>query len=383
MERDLTVGLVGQKFMGRAHSNAWGQVNRFFDLPRRVTLQAVCARDAAELAPFAERWGWKTHTTRWEDLCGDPAVELVDVSTPNHLHAPLAIAALESGQHVACEKPLAGTLAEARAMRDAAKKAKKSKTFVWFNYRRCPAVALAWQMIRAGQLGRIHHVRATYLQSWGGPATPLSWRFQKKLAGSGAHGDLNAHIVDLARFLTGDEVTEVHGAVARTFVNERAVPGTEKTGRSDVDDAVLFLASMRSGAIASFEASRVATGHHNANQIELNGEKGALRFSFESMNELWFHDATLGPRTEGWRRIVATSTAGEHPYAANWWPDAHVLGYEHGFVNMAADIVRVLSGGEALVPLPDFADAYETQRVLEAALLSAKDRSSVRMSDVR
>jgi predicted dehydrogenase len=388
----LHVGLIGQKFMGRAHSNAWGQANRFFDLERRVVLQSACGRDARELAAFAARWGWRAHTTRWQDLCADPEVDLVDVATPNHLHAEPALAALAAGKHVACEKPLAATLLEARALRDAARKARRLRTFVWFNYRRCPAVALAWQLVRAGRLGRIHHVRATYLQSWGGPETPLSWRFQKKLAGSGAHGDLNAHVVDLARFLTGDEITEVHGAVARTFVRERALPGQDRRGagrkgarrkgKSDVDDAVLFLASFRGGAVASFEASRVATGHLNANQIELNGEKGALRFAFESMNELWFHDATLPPRTAGWRRIVATSAAGGHPYAASWWPDAHVLGYEHGFVNMAADLVRALSGGTPEVPLPDFADAYETQRVLEAALVSARERAAVRLADV-
>jgi predicted dehydrogenase len=275
-------------------------------------------------------------------------------------------------------------------MRDAALRVKKGsksgpgpQTFVWYNYRRCPAVALAHQLVREGKLGRIFHVRATYLQSWGGPDTPLLWRFQKKSAGSGAHGDLNAHIVDMARFLTGDEIVEIHGAVARTFVTERTVPGTSKKGKSDVDDAVLFLASFKGGAVASFEATRLATGRLNANAIELNGEKGALRFEFESMNELWFHDATLGPRTAGWRRIMATSNAGEHPYAANWWPDAHVLGYEHGFTNMAADVVRAISGEEPVVPLPDFADAYETQRVLEAAMVSARERCAIKLAEVK
>jgi predicted dehydrogenase len=284
-------------------------------------------------------------------------------------------------------------------MRDAAAKAAKSrggpKTFVWYNYRRCPAVALAWQLVREGKIGRIYHVRAKYLQSWGGPDTPLLWRFQKGRAGSGAHGDLNAHIVDMARFLTGDEIAEIHGAVSRTFITERAIPagastgkslggkGIAKRGTSDVDDAVLFLASFAGGAVASFEATRLATGHQNANSIELNGEKGALRFEFEDMNVLWFFDATQGPRTSGWRRILCTSAAGEHPYAGHWWPDAHVLGYEHGFTNMAADVLEVLGGGKAIVPMPDFADAYETQRVLEAALVSAKQRCAVGLADVR
>ena len=399
MRKPLHVALIGQKFMGRAHSNAWGQVNRFFELPRSAVMDTIAARDERELAPFAQRWGWANHTTDWRTIAGDERIDLVDVSTPNDSHAEISIAMLEAGKHVACEKPLAGTLADARAMRDAARRRAKLATFVWYNYRRCPAVALAWQLVREKKLGRIYNVRAKYLQSWGGPDTPLLWRFQKKHAGTGAHGDLNAHIVDMARFLVGEEIVEIHGAVARTFIAERTIPldqlprsgryrtlaGTKspKKGKSDVDDAVLFLASFAGGAVASFEATRLATGHQNANSIELNGEKGALRFDFESMNELWFHDATLGPRTAGWRRIMCTSAAGAHPYAKNWWPDAHVLGYEHGFTNMAADIVRVLSGTKPEVPLPDFADAYETQRVLEAALVSARERAAVKLDRVR
>ena len=401
MSNELYVGLIGQKFMGRAHSNAWGQVNRFFDLPRRAVLQAACGRDADELAAFSARFGWKTHTTRWEDLASDPKLDLVDVATPNHLHLAPAIAALEAGKHVACEKPLAGTLAEARQLRDAAKKAKRSRTFVWFNYRRCPALALAYQLVREGRLGRIYHVRARYLQSWGGPETPLTWRFRKSTAGSGAHGDLNAHIVDLARFLTGEEVVEIHGAVSRTFITERALPaveasrggkgskgsslsgkGSRKKGKSDVDDAVLFLASFKNGAVASFEASRVAFGHQNDNSIEVNGEKGSLRFSFEDMNVLQYADATAPRATSGWTRIMATEGA-HHPYVKAWWPSAHVLGYEHGFVNMAADILRVLAGQEPEAPLPDFDDAYQTQRVLEAALLSAKERTAIKLAQVK
>ncbi len=408
MPTPLRIALIGQKFMGRAHSNAWGQVSRFFDPPLAPEMRTVAGLDAKSLAEFAKRWGWKQWTDDWRSIAGDAEIDLVDITTPNDVHAGPAIAMLEAGKHVACEKPLAGTLAAARTMRDAAVKATKAgkrlagpKTFVWYNYRRCPAVALAWQLAREGKLGRIYHVRANYLQSWGGPDTPLLWRFQKGHAGSGAHGDLNAHIVDLARFLTGEEVTEIHGAVARTFITERALPaeaaggraggggsslrakGGKKKGKSDVDDAVLFLASFDGGAVASFEATRLATGHQNANSIELNGEKGSVRFEFEDMNVLWYFDATLGPRTEGWRRIMVTSAAGKHPYAGRWWPDAHVLGYEHGFVNMAADILETLGGRKPVVPLPDFADAYETQRVLEAALVSARERCAVKLSEVR
>lgn len=383
MAKPIHVGLIGSKFMGRAHSNALSQVAHFFELPLVPLKHVVAGRNAAELAAFARKWGWAMHTTRWQDLARDGAVGLVDVSTPNDVHAEQSIAMLEAGKHVACEKPLAGTLADARAMRDAARKAKRSKTFVWYNYRRCPAVALAHQLVEEKRIGRVYHVRATYLQSWGGPSTPLLWRFQKGTAGSGAHGDLNAHIVDMCRFVTGEEITEIHGAVARTFVEERVIPGSKKKGKSTVDDAVLFLASLEGGGVASFEATRLAAPHQNANSLEVNGEKGSLRFEFEDMNLLRFHDATRGPREGGWTRIMCTSAAGKHPYAGQWWPDAHVLGYEHGFVNMLADVLRVLGGGKAEVPLPDFEDAYQTQRVLEAAMVSARERCAVPLSKVK
>jgi predicted dehydrogenase len=307
----------------------------------------------------------------------------------------VSIAALEAGRHVACEKPLAGTIADARAMRDAARKAARKgvRTFVWFNYRRCPAVALAHQLVKEGRLGRIFHVRASYLQDWGGPSTPLLWRFQGKLAGSGAHGDLNAHIIDMARFVTGEEVTEVVGALEETFVKERdlveasggAISGKgakraargRRRGKSTVDDAVLFLARMSGGGVASFEATRLATGNLNRNQIEVNGEKGSLKFDFERMNELEWWDHTLPARMRGWTRIMCTDAG--HPYAGNYWPAAHVLGYEHGFVSQAADIVMALGRKRPVVPIPDFADAYETQRVLDAAVQCARTRRPVRV----
>ncbi len=383
MARSIPVALLGTKFMGRAHSNAFSQVARFFDLPLEPVRRTVAGRNADELAAFARRWGWERHTTRWQEIAADPEIELVDVSTPNDVHAEQSLAMLEAGKHVACEKPLAGTLADARAMRDAAGKAGKARTFVWYNYRRCPAVALAHQLVKEGRIGRVYHVRAAYLQSWGGPETPLVWRFEEKTAGSGAHGDLNAHIVDMARFVTGEEVTEIHGAVARTFIEERTIPGTKKKGKSTVDDAVLFLASLSRGGTASFEATRLAAPHQNANSLEVNGEQGSLRFDFEDMNLLRFHDASRGPREGGWTRIMCTSSAGKHPYAGRWWPDAHVLGYEHGFTNMLADILRVLGGEKPEVPLPDFEDAYQTQRVLEAALVSAKERCAVRLAEVQ
>ena len=400
----LRVGIIGTKFMGKAHANAWMSASRFFDLPRSIRMQAASGRDGTETCRFAKKWGWLSSTTDWHDLVADPEVDLVDVCTPNHLHAPMSIEALAAGKHVACEKPLAGTLDDARTMRDAARKAKRKgvRTFVWFNYRRVPALAFAHKLIADGRLGRIFHVRASYLQDWGHPDTPLVWRFDSKQAGSGAHGDLNAHIIDLARFLTGDEVSEVIGAVEETFVTRRELVGDSgaaikgsrgkgsrgkdskkpRTGRSTVDDAVLFLARFKAGAIASFEASRVATGNLNRNSIEINGEHGSIKFDFERMNELQWWDHTLDPGLRGWSRILCTE-AGKHPYVENYWPAAHGLGYEHGFVSQVADTARILGGEAPEVPMPDFADAFETQRVLEAALISARERSSVAMSSVK
>jgi predicted dehydrogenase len=372
VERTIGVALIGQKFMGRAHANAWGQVNRFFEPAVRARAEIVAARDARALPAFARNWGFRRWTSDWREIADDPEVELVDVATPNDLHAEQSIAMLEAGKHVACEKPLAGTFADARAMAAAAAKAKRRgrKTFVWFNYRRVPAVALAWRLVREGALGRVVHVRARYLQSWGGPKAGASWRFERDRAGSGAHGDLNAHLVDLARFLVGEELVLVHGAVEHTFVKKRGV-----------DDCVLFLASFAGGATASFEASRVAQGHWNDHAIELNGEKGSLRFAFEEMNVLELFDGTAPKAKQGWTRILVTSP-GVHPYVDRWWPEGHVLGYEHGFVNQAADVLRALAGRKPEVPLPDFEDAFRTQRVLEGALLSAREGAAVKLSDI-
>jgi len=363
--------------MGRAHSNAWSQAPKFFDLPRRPVLHTVSARNAGELAEFAARWGWGKTTTDWRTLATDPEVHLVDIGTPNHVHAEQALACLAGGKHVACEKPLAGTLADARRMRDAARAHPESRTFVWFNYRRCPAVGLMRELVQEGRLGEIVHVRGTYLQSWGGPETPLLWRFQSDAAGSGAHGDLNAHIVDMARFVTGQEVTEIPGAIVETFVKERALlDGSGRMGASEVDDVVTFLARFSGGATASFEASRLAHGHLNRNMLEVNGTQGSAAFDFENMNVLRFCDATVPKRLRGWTEIMCTSGA-DHPWAGAWWPDAHVIGYEHGFVNMAADILRVLGGETPPAPLPDFEDAYRTQVVLEGALVAARERAAV------
>ncbi|HHH75781.1 MAG TPA: Gfo/Idh/MocA family oxidoreductase, partial [Phycisphaerae bacterium] len=244
------------------------------------------------------------------------------------------------------------------------------------------AVALAHKLVKSGKIGKIRRVRASYLQEWADESIPFAWRFEKKQAGSGAHGDLNAHIIDMTRFVTGEEITEIFGAVAETFVKQRNIPGSRKKGKVTVDDAVMFLARFSGGAIASFDAARQATGNQNRNGFEINGTKGAIKFDFERMNELEYYDATNDRAVQGWTTIMCTHAA-DHPYVEAWWPDAHIIGYEHTFTNQASDILRVLSGKKPIIPIPDFADAYETQRVLEAALISAKQKCAIPMSKVK
>lgn len=390
----INVALIGQGFMGRSHSNAWGQVAKFCRPPLKPIMHTVFGQPEENPQVFADNWGWQNAATDWEALVNSGDIGLIDIVTPNYMHAPVARAAIAAGKHVCCEKPIAGTLSDARDMVEAARKA-EVKNFVWFNYRRCPAVALAHQLVKQGAVGEIRHVRAAYLQDWADENVPLLWRFDKKLAGSGAHGDLNAHIVDMTRFVTGLEITEVAGAIAETFIKQRKVPtgvasgglaegrsGEAQMGDVTVDDTVLFLTRFGNGAVGSYEAARQATGNQNRNTFEINGTKGSLKFDFERMNELWFYDATVKRAVQGWTNIMVTH-AGDHPYVEHWWPDAHIIGYEHGFTNQALDILKVLAGEEPTVPLPNFEDAYNTQRVLEAALVSAAERRPVNMDEVK
>jgi len=393
-KKTLNVAMIGQGFMGRTHSNGWSQVRKFFKPPREVVMHTVFGQPEEKPKSFARRWGWQKVSTDWKALVKDEEVDLVDIVTPNYMHAPVAIAALEAGKAVSCEKPISDTLKQAREMAALAKK-KRAKTFVWYNYRRCPAVALAHRLVKEGKIGKIYHVRAYYLQDWAGPDVPLLWRFDKKKAGSGALGDLAAHVVDMTRFITGQEITRVDGAVLDTFIKERklmtgvaagGIASGQKAGRGmgkvTVDDAAAWLCHFADGALGTFEATRFATGRQNLNGCEINGEKGSIRFDFENMNLLEYYDATAPRHVQGWNTIMCTH-APDHPYVDAWWPDAHVLGYEHTFVNQASDIVKALVGRRPVVPLPDFNDAYQTQRVLEAVVLSAKNRCPVKMSQVK
>jgi predicted dehydrogenase len=367
-EAKLGVGMVGYAFMGRAHSLAWHAAGRVFDLPLRVDLAAICGRDAAKTAKAAATLGWRTHETDWHRLIERDDIHLVDICTPGSTHAEIAIAALDAGKHVLCEKPLANTVEEARAMVDAARRA-GTRAMIGFNYRRVPAATLARQLVAGGRLGRIRHIRAVYLQDWlVDPDHPLEWRLRKEIAGSGALGDLGAHIVDLTRFITGLGITAV-SALAETFVLDRPLPGESTRGPVTVDDTVLFLARLDGGAVATYEATRYATGRRNALRIEINGELGSLAFDLERLNELEFHDATDSASVQGFTRILVTEP--EHPYLSAWWPPGHLLGYEHSFTHEMRDLVAAIASGTD--PEPSFADGLAVQLVLDAVRRSAAD----------
>jgi predicted dehydrogenase len=367
----IGVGMVGYAFMGRAHSQAWQAVSRAFDPPLRPRLAAICGRDAEATRAAAGRLGWAAAETDWRALIARDDVQLVDIVAPGSVHAPIAIAALRAGKHVLCEKPLANTLAEAAAMADAADAAfsRGVRAMAGFNYRRVPAIALARRLVEQGRIGSLRHVRAVYLQDWlVDPDSPLTWRMQAEQAGSGALGDLGAHIVDLAQFLTGDTITGV-SAVSATFTAERPLPDGSGTGPVTVDDAVAFTARLGSGALATFEATRCAPGRKNALRIELNGSSGSLAFDLERLNELEFYDGddTDVGVTAGFRRILVTEA--EHPYLSGWWPPGHILGWEHTFTHQAKDLLSAIAEGTQ--PEPSFGDGLAVQRVLDAAQRSA------------
>jgi predicted dehydrogenase len=374
----LGVGMVGYAFMGAVHSQAWRTAGRFFDLPLAPAMTALCGRDQAAVTAAAAKMGWASVETDWKELITRDDVGLVDVCTPGDSHAEIAIAALEAGKHVLCEKPLANTVAEAAAMAEAAAVAEGRgvRSMVAFNYRRVPAVAFARQLVEQGRIGTVRHVRAQYLQDWiVDPEFPLVWRLRREKAGSGALGDIGAHIIDAAQYVAGSAITGVSG-LTETFVRERPLPDASSglaassgtgTGEVTVDDAALFLARFESGAIGSFEATRFATGRKNAMRLEVNGSEGSLAFDFESMNELSFYDGSEDSGTAGFRRILVTEPA--HPYADAWWPPGHGLGYEHTFTHEVVDLVTAI--GTDRSPRPSFADGLQVQRVLAAVEQSA------------
>lgn len=362
------VGMVGYAFMGAAHSQAWRSVNRVFDLPLTADMVAVIGRTESAVAAAAAKLGWRTYETDWKALLTREDVHIIDVCTPGDSHADIAIAALDAGKHVICEKPMANSVDEAMAMTEAAVRAQARGvvSMVAFNYRRVPAIALARQLVANGRLGTIRHVRAQYLQDWlVDPGFPLGWRLQRETAGSGALGDIGSHIVDTTQFVLSDRIDGV-SALTETFIKER--PG----GTVTVDDCALFLGRFASGAVATFEATRLATGRKNGLRFEINGSAGSLAFDFEAMNELRFYDYAEDTQTAGFRRILVTEPS--HPYLGAWWPPGHLIGYEHTFTHEVRDFLAALADGTP--PAPSFADGLQVQRVLAAVEASAAAEST-------
>jgi predicted dehydrogenase len=358
--RKMNVAMIGYRFMGKAHSNAWRQVARFFEVPFEPAMKVICGRDEAEVKRAANQMGWAEHATRWEDVVRRRDIDIVDICTPGDLHKDIATAAAEAGKTILCEKPLANTLADAEQMLRAVERAGVIH-MVCHNYRRAPAVALAKQAITEGQLGTIRHYWGSYLQDWlVDPKFPRLWRLQKARCGSGALGDIASHSVDLARHLVG-EIKDV-AALLKTFITER--PRPEKPDELcpvDVDDAALMLCQFDDGAVGSIGASRFATGRKNYNQFEINGSRGSIVFNLERMNELELY-LEEGPQS-GFRTVLATEPT--HPYMRNWWPRGHIIGYEHTFTHTVLDLLLAIEKGE--LPTPNFQDGVRNQRVLDAA----------------
>ncbi|MBT9607892.1 Gfo/Idh/MocA family oxidoreductase [Microbacterium sp.] len=380
--RPLRVAMIGYGFMGAAHSVGWRQAPRMFDLPRAVEMAVVVGRNADAVASAAVQWGWAESSTDWREVIARDDIDVVDIVTPGDSHAEIAIAALEAGKHVLCEKPLANTVAEAEAMATAAERARGRgiRSMVGFTYRRVPAVTLMRDMIAEGAVGTVQQVRAAYRQDWlVDPGMPLAWRLQKEHAGSGALGDIGAHIIDMAQFVTGLGVDRVSG-ILETIVKQRPLRAAgsglsgsagEGVGDVTVDDAAIFTGRLANGALASFEATRFATGRKNALTIEVSGDRGALAFDLEDLNSLRFYDRTAPEGRQGFTQILVTEPV--HPYVSAWWPAGHLLGYEHGFTHQVVDLVGAIDAGTD--PHPSFAEGLAVQRVLDAV-----ERSSARES---
>jgi predicted dehydrogenase len=367
MARTFRVGLIGYRFMGRAHSNAWRQAPRFFNLKANVELHTICGRNPAGVQAARSQLGWQHAATDWREVVESPLIDIVDIGAPNDLHAEIAIAAARNGKHILCEKPLALNVKQAEAMLAAAQKARVVH-MICHNYRRIPALVLARKMIGEGALGKLFHFHARYAQDWlVDPESPINWRLQKETSGSGANGDINAHIIDLGRYLVG-EFQAVCGML-HTFVAERPLAealsrGMRKMARVTVDDAALLIGRMDNGVLANLEATRFAAGRKNHIAIELNGSKGSLYFDFEDMNRLKYFSGDDPKDRQGFRDILVTERGGIHPYVGHWWPPGHLIGYEHTFIHTIADFVNACVEGKPVQPT--FEDGVKNQRVLAA-----------------
>ena len=378
--RSLKIGLVGTGFMGRTHSNAYGQVRRFFPDEAGAELVAVCSRDETKARDFASQWGFGSHETDWRRLVERDDIDLIDIASPNDTHAEIAVAAAQAGKMVACEKPLGRTVAEAKRMVEAVERAGVAN-MVWYNYRRVPALALARQMIDEGRLGRIFHSRFKFLQDWtmsadlpqGGAGT---WRLDAGVSGSGVTGDLLAHCIDAALWLVGP-VTEVSGT-SEIFIRERVHALNGKRQAVTAEDASLFLARFANGSLATFEATRFARGHKALFTLEINGEHGSVAWDLHDLHRLQFFSHRDEGAFRGWRSIHVSD--GDHPYMKAWWVPGLQIGYEHTFVHQVADFLAGLRTGEKRVP--DFRDGLAADAVVEAVLRSARERRWEAVEDV-
>lgn len=376
MKKELKIGIIGTRFMGKAHTHAFIDAPLFFDLPLKPVLKVACGVDPKATEQFANRYGWKSWDTSSENVIQREDIDLIDICTPNYLHMPIAIAAAKAGKHILCEKPMANNAADARRMLDAVEEAGVKHMMV-FNYRRVPALALAKKMIEEGKIGRIFHFNAVYLQDWlVDPQSPYTWRHNKQLAGSGAHGDLNAHIIDLARFLVGEFET-VCGA-EKTFIKERTVTGSDQRKEVTVDDAVTFMAHFQNGALGSFTASRFATGRKNFQRIEIFGSEGSLSFNLERLNELEYYNRNDVPGEQGFRTILVTEA--NHPYLKGWWPTGHIIGWEHTFVHLFSDFVTAIAKDTPVYP--NFYDGLQCQLVLDAVTSSIQKRRWISIPEI-
>ncbi|MGI2326778.1 Gfo/Idh/MocA family protein [Planococcus sp. YIM B11945] len=385
--KEVNVGMIGYKFMGKAHSNAYRALPMFFPESSVPNMKVICGRHPEAVAEAAKQFGWQEFATDWKELVARNDIDVIDINAPSNVHKDIAVEAAIAGKHIYCEKPLALSLADSRDMLEEAEKA-GVKHMVGFNYRFTPAVILAKKLIDEGRLGEIYHFRAWFLQDWlVDPASPLAWRLQKDIAGSGAHGDLGAHLIDLSHYLIGD-ISEVVG-MSETFIKERPLPeetselsGTSSSdaekGPVTVDDATLFMARFENGALGSFEATRFATGHRSKNSFEINGSKGSVVFDFERMNELQVYFEDDQGDVQGFRRVLATDAP--HAYSDAWWPAGHPIGYEHTFTHAFLEFLKAIE--EDRQPVPNFADGVKCQQVLEAVELSITDRQWVRVSSL-
>lgn len=383
----IRVGMIGYKFMGKAHSHAYRDIPMFFPDVAQPVMQAICGRDPEGVSQAAKQFGWQDYVTDWRALIERDDIDLIDINAPSDMHKEIALAAAKAGKHLLCEKPLALTLQDSREMLAAAEAA-GVKHMVGFNYRFAPAVQLARKLIQEGRLGKIYHFRGWFLQDWIiDPDFPLVWRLQKDIAGSGSHGDLGAHIIDLAHFLVGD-IQEVVG-MSETFIKERPLPGSmsglsakgnqsDEKGAVTVDDATLFLAKFANGALGSFEATRFAAGHRCTNSFEINGSKGSVKFDFERMNELQVYFTDDAEDVQGFRRILVTDPA--HAYAEAWWPPGHTIGFEHTFIHETVELLQAIR--ENRQPVPNFTDGVKCQQVLEAVDASIAEKRWVRTEEL-